>query len=628
MKRGMRIAECALNHVRFRAAMHPAWCMAEGGMEQRESMKSNQKLFCFSLFVFLNLSLNLILFISPSFAQYFTINRYHSDILIHEDSSFVVQETIEVTFHRPRHGIYRELPFQYRGEPGHVIKTPTRVLSVKDESGKEWKYRVSKKDHVIYVRIGDPKRFVKDRQSYVITYEVENAILFFDDHDELYWNVTGNDWKAPIEEASATVGLVSKSSSGNLWAACYTGFSGSRESQCGYTTYENGAKFSTTKRLNAGEGFTVALGWEKGLIFPPSSWKKFLWAIDLRENWVFLFPPLALLYMILHWRRRGKDPQVRESLTVMYEPPKFENRPLSPGEVGTLVDEKLDSRDITSTIMGLAVKGYLRIEEQKEEGLIFDKKDYYIKKLKEPDAELNPFETELMKSLVPTGYPGTLVSSLKNRFYTNLVFLKKTLYGELIQKGYFLRSPEKVRNLYGGIGFFIMVFGTLALLFLSSESPVKSIVAAVLTGLPVILFAKVMPAKTRAGASATMDILGFQEFLNRAEKDRLEKVGDMNLFSKFLPYAIALDVADNWAKAFEGIYQNPPDWYVSPGGFRTFRPYLFTHAIHSVTSDLASAMTSAPRGSGIGGGSGGGGGGSGGGGSSGGGFGGGGGGSW
>jgi uncharacterized membrane protein len=590
------------------------------------SMKMFQKPFWFALFVFL--SLTLILFVSPSFAQYFTINRYHSDIMIDRDSSFVVKETIEVTFDRPRHGIYRELPFKYRGELGHVTETPTRVLSVKDGSGKEWKYKVSKKDHMIQIRIGDPKRFVKDRQTYVITYEVENAILFFDDHDELYWNVTGSDWKALIEEASANVSLALKSSSKNLWTACYTGRYGSKESQCGSGTYENGAKFSTTRKLNIGEGFTIAFGWDKGLVSPPSSWKKLLWAINLRENWVFLFPPLALIYMIFHWRRRGRDPKVRESLTVMYEPPKFNNQSLSPGEVGALIDERLDPRDITSTILGLAVKGYVKIEEQKEEGLIFDKKDYYIKKVKEPDAALSAFEKELMRSLVPGVLPGTLVSSLKNRFYTNLDFLRKTLFGELIKKKYFLSSPEKVRNLYGGIGFFIMVFGSFALLFLFSESPAKSIIAAVLTGLPVILFARVMPAKTNAGASAYMDILGFQEFLNRAEKDRLQKMGDINLFSKFLPYAVALDVADNWAKAFEGIYQDPPDWYVSPGGFRTFNPYVFTHSINSVTSDLTSAMTSAPRGSGIGGGGGGGGGGFGGGGSSGGGFGGGGGGSW
>jgi len=129
-----------------------------------------------------------------------------------------------------------------------------------------------------------------------------------------------------------------------------------------------------------------------------------------------------------------------------------------------------------------------------------------------------------------------------------------------------------------------------------------------------------MPAKTKAGALARMEILGFQEFLTRAEKDRIERMKDMNLFSKFLPYAIALDVAENWSKAFEGIYQNPPDWYISPVGFRTFNPYAFTHSLNSVTSNLGSAMFSSPRGSGSGG--------SGGRGSSGGGFGGGGGGSW
>ncbi len=574
--------------------------------------------------VFLNLSLNLSLFLSPALAQYFTINRFHSDITVHRDSSFLVQETIEVTFDRPRHGIYRTIPFKYRDEMGHVIRTPTRVLSVKDGSGRNWKYKASKRGHLIHLRIGDPKRFVRDRQTYVIAYEVENAILFFDDHDEIYWNVTGNDWKASIDEASAHVSLAVKSSSKDLWTSCFTGPYGSKESQCSSETYENGGKFFSKRRLQTGEGLTIAFGWEKGLVFPPSSWKNFFWMIDLRENWVFLFPPLALIYMFLHWRRRGRDPRVRESLTVMYEPPKFNNRPLTSGEVGALVDERLDPRDITSTILGLAVKGYISIEEKKEKGLIFDQTDYYLKKVKEPDTELSPFETELMKSLIPASLPGILISSLKNRFYTNLTTLKKILYGELVKKKYFLSNPEKVRNLYGRVGFLMMVFGSFVLAFLSPDSMFKSILAAVLTGLPVILFAKVMPAKTRAGASATMDILGFQEFLNRAEKDRLERMGDKNLFSKFLPYAVSLDVADNWAKAFEGIYQNPPDWYVTPGGFRTFSPYLFTHSVNSVTSDLTSAMFSAPRGSGTGRGGGG----FGGGGSSGGGFGGGGGGSW
>jgi uncharacterized membrane protein len=115
------------------------------------------------------------------------------------------------------------------------------------------------------------------------------------------------------------------------------------------------------------------------------------------------------------------------------------------------------------------------------------------------------------------------------------------------------------------------------------------------------------PAKTKAGAAAYMDIRGFQEFMNRAEKDQLERMGDKHLFSRFLPYAIALDVVDNWARAFEGIYQELPQWYASHTGLSSFSPSHFSRSINSATSVLAAAMFSAPRGSGGGGGFGGGG---------------------
>jgi uncharacterized membrane protein YgcG len=585
-------------------------------------MKNVTKMFSLIVLTFLILGLNLILFTSPAFAQYFTINKFHSDIMIGEDSSVIIKETIDVEFHQPRHGIYREIPFKYRDDLGKLMTTPIRILSVKDGSGKAWNYKVERTGPMIHVRIGDAKRYVDGNQSYVITYEVENVILFFRDHDELYWNVTGNYWKAPIKEASAVVFLTTKEKSKNLMAAGYEGGHGSKE-ECGYETYDNSGKFYTKRNLRVGEGLTVVFGWDKGLVSPPSSWKKFLWAMNLAENWVFLLPIFSFLYMGNRWYRKGRDPKVRESVTVMYEPPKFENQPLTPAEVGTLIDEKLDPRDITSTIVGLAVKGYIKIEETKKEGILFDKTDYYLRKVKGPDANVSPFERELMERLLG-GTSGVRVSDLRNRFYAYLPELKKALYGELTRKKYFLSSPEKVRNSYLVAGFLVFVFGVLAFVFLVPNPGWKGIIAGILTGASVLAFAKSMPSKTRAGASAYMDVLGFQEFMNRAEKDRLERMGDKDLFSKFLPYAIALDVADNWAKAFEGIYQEPPDWYVSPGGFRTFTPYAFTHSLNSVTSDLSSAMFSAPRGS-SGGSSGGG---FGGGGSSGGGFGGGGGGSW
>jgi uncharacterized membrane protein YgcG len=344
--------------------------------------------------------------------------------------------------------------------------------------------------------------------------------------------------------------------------------------------------------------------------------------MNLEENWVFLLPVLSSILMTLHWRSRGRDPKVREAITVQYGPPKFDGQPLSPAEVGTLVDERMDPKDVTSGIVGLAVKGYLRIEETKHEGLIFHKTDYYLKKTKEADSSLGPFEAELMRNLFPGFLPGVLVSDLKNRFYTNLPVLKKLLYGELVRKKYFLTNPEKVRNSYFALGALLAVFGCFILLFLSPDNAAKNIVAAFCMGIPVFVLAKCMPAKTKAGALAYMDILGFQEFMNRAEKDQLERMGDKELFSKCLPYAIALDVVEHWAKAFKGIYQERPNWYTSPGGFQTFVPFTFAHSINAVTSDLTSAVFSAPRGSDGGGGFGGGGG------SSGGGSGGGGGGSW
>lgn len=407
------------------------------------------------------------------------------------------------------------------------------------------------------------------------------------------------------------------------WASCYTGRQGSRESACRNIPGDNVIEFITKSPLQAGEGLTVAYGWDKGIVSPPSSLNKFLWLINLKQNWVFILPVLSFLFMLFIWMQTGRDPRVREAVTVMYSPPHYSNVPLSPAEVGTMVDEKLDPRDITATIVGLAVKGYIKIEETKEEGIIFDKKDYYLKKFKDADTSLTMFEQQVMLFIFGS-MPGKMISELKNTFYKNIPSLKSSLYKELLRKKYFATNPEHVRVTYSVIAAaagFGAAFG-LSTLLGDTVGGVRAISAGVLTGLSVLGFAKFMPAKTREGSAVYMQILGFQEFMNRAEKDQLERMKDQNLFSKFFPYALALDVADNWAKAFEGIYQEPPDWYVSPVGIRTFNPVSFNHSLNSAMTDLSTALYSAPRGSGAGGS------GSSGGGSSGGGFGGGGGGSW
>lgn len=550
-------------------------------------------------------------------AQDFIIDRFHSKITINKDSSIIVEETIEVEFFRPKHGIYREIPYKYKDELGRTIRTPIKVLSVHghDILGNKWKYRVQKYGSVINIRIGDPRIYVTGKQTYVITYKVYNALLFFNDHDELYWNVTGNYWKAEIKEASARVVLLTEKVSKEFWAACYTGYYGSHEKNCEFRISGHSGNFFTKKGLKSGEGFTIAFGWQKGLVSPPSSLKRFLIDINIEENWVFVFPLFSLFFMFNLWYRKGRDPKVKDSITVMYEPPRYNNLPLNPAEVGTLIDEKIDSRDITATIVGLAVKGHLKIEEVEREGLIFDRRDYYLKRVKMSEGELSDFEKLLMEKLFPAGAEGVLVSELKNRFYIHLSSLKDTLYNGLVKKGFFLVNPEKVRALYIISGVIISFTGFFTGSLLAHQLQWKGIVAGILTGIPVFLFSGFMPAKTRVGVMVYLHVLGFREFMARAEKDKLERMADKDLFSRFLPYAIALDVVDNWAKAFEGIYQSPPEWYISSRGFRTFEPVNFSRSINAMGFHLGSVIFSAPRGSGgsggfSGGGAGGGGGGS------------------
>jgi len=565
----------------------------------------------------------LLLAVSPltAYGEDFTIRSFRSDIEIRADSSLRVIETIETEFHRSRHGIYRDIPFRYLDELGKKTITPLTVLSVTDSSGKGWKYTVGRRGGYIRIRIGDPKVYVNGRQTYVISYLVENGLLFFPDHDELYWNVTGNDWPAAIGSASATVTVESEGRSLELNTRCFTGPRGSREEACTVSRSHNGATFLAKREFRTGEGMTVVLGWDKGIVQPPSRWSRLLFQLNLRENWPVLLPVLTLLFMLRLWYRKGRDPRTGDPLVVAYAPPAEEGRPLLPAETGTLIDERLDPADITASVVNLAVNRYVTIEEKKTEGLLFDKTDYILRKEKEPDGALPPLERLLMERLFRDRGPEVLVSELKLEFYKNLEDLKKTVFEELKRMRYFAANPLGVRSAYFRTGAAIVICGGLIGWIgekIAGEGSFRTAIAVALSGGIVLLFTPLMPVKTLKGVKALGKIRGFEEFLMRAEKDRLERMNDPNLFEKYLPYAIALGVTERWAKAFEGIYQEAPRWYVSGSGIDSFRPAAFHRSLDSALSTMSGAMYAAPRSSGSGfsgGGSSGGGGGGGGGGS-------------
>ncbi len=543
-------------------------------------------------------------------SRYYTVDSFHSEIAVDTDGSITVEETLEVNFHHQRHGIFREIPYKYRDASGDMIRTPLEVISVKDKSGKSWEYRVRHEGNVVNIRIGDADLYVEGYQVYIIKYRVERVLLFLKDHDELYWNVTGNYWDASIKKASCNITLMTDKEIDNPRTACYSGKYGDTRANCTTTLNDRGAAFECLISLAAGEGFTVAYGWDKNIVAAPSDFENFLYTINLRENWIFIFPFISLFSMIWLYFKRGRDPRVQEAIVVQYNPPKYGEKELTAAEVGTMIDESMDPRDITGTLIGLAVKGYIKLVEEKSEGFlpIFSSLDYRLLKLKESDTELNSYERFLLESVFPGSIKEIMLSGLKNKFYKYIPGLNERLFDSMKEKKYMAVKPGTVIAKYIGLAFIILIAGIMISVAAFQDFAAKGIAATILTAIWPALFAKAMPVKTRDGARIRMQALGFREFMMKADKDRLERMGK-DIFYKYMPYAIALDVVDHWAEAFEGIFGEPPQWYVSSRGFHHFSPRAFSQNINTATSSLASTMYSAPRGSGTGGRGGGGGGG-------------------
>jgi hypothetical protein len=528
-------------------------------------------------------------------AELFTIEKFESDIQIDTSGTVEIVETLTVKFLRARHGIFRDIPFRYRSTEGSRVEMPLSIHGVENESGRERPYEVSREGNTIRVRIGSADAWVSGTQVYVIKYSVQNALLFLEDHDELYWNVTGNDWQAPIAAVLASVRINTQRSLGDIDAACYTGRYGSNRSECQWQPLDQGALFTSTESFEPGEGMTIAFGWPKGIVAPPSAWQKFWWRYQPQNNWPLLVPIITLIWMTMTWWRKGRDPKVREAITVQYRPPELDGKPMTAGEVGCLIDERLDQRDISAALVGLGVKGYLRIEDEADEA------EYKLIRLKPADGRLTPFETKVMGLVFPSESNDVRVSDLRGEFVMNLPGLHRTLFDTLVRKGIFVSNPLTVKGRYGGLGVIVLLCTVLAGIYTANDTPVGAIAGALISGGIIFAFAGIMPAKTRKGARARADILGFQEFMRRADKDRIERLGP-SVFYEFMPYAIALGVTDQWAKAFDGLLSSPPDWYVSHAGFPHFSSMMFARSLTTATSSIDRIVYSAPRGSGLSGG--------------------------
>ena len=564
--------------------------------------------------VFLLLLVASLTLASPGTAQRsLVIERFDAAITVNRDGSIDVTETIAPRFTGSWNGIFRTIPVKYHTPQGFNWSLRLELVSVTDGQGQPLKTEASRERHYLKYKIWVPGAEDATR-TVVLRYRAENGLRFFEDHDELYWNVTGDEWEVPIEAATARIVLPDGAE--GIRAIAFNGAYGSTARDASVEQDGTTIRIAMPHRLEFHEGLTAVVGWSKGLVTEPTKTDR---AIGFfQSNWPLGLPIVAFFAMLSLWRRHGKDPEPRP-VPVQYEPPEG----MTPAEAGTLMDNSADMRDVTATLVDLAVNGHMKIEEREERklfGLIKDQEVVFHRLDPPSDARpLAPHKQRVLSGVFASGANAVELSDLENEFYTSLPGIKSAIFDRLVGQGYYRKRPQTVQGAWtaGGIaaGVLIGVAGS-ALSAKLSMTPVPFFVAAVLVAIIVVGFAFVMPARTMAGARTRERVLGFEDFLHRVESDKYRRiVRTPEMFERFLPFAMAFGVEKQWARAFEGIFREPPQWYA--GNISTFNASGFSERMSSLSSRAASTMSSSPRssgGSGFSGGSSGGGGGGGGGG--------------
>jgi uncharacterized membrane protein YgcG len=570
----------------------------------------------------------------PASAEYYPpenweITNFHSSIFINEDSSLRITETIQADFTNERHhGIIRSIPYKYPARFGTFKTIKINLEKAVDGSNKEWDTSVSKKDGYYEIQMAtEDWNYLTGPATFHLTYEVERAMNFFteeDDngapefftHDELYWNATGTEWVVPIKQASAEIHLPHPIEKKDINTLCYTGEFGSTNQDCrAYASDSKTIQVTTRIPLETSEGLTAIIALPEGTITPPTITKQILWF--LADNWPLLMPLLVFLAMFLLWMAKGRDPEVgNDTVIPHYKPP----RGLRPTECGIIIDELIHPRDITATIIDLAVRGFIKIEEIKKKGILKQKTDHKLTLIKDyKNASLIEFEKKILRALFSEPKKienlsklfsilkkadkkqerkSVLISELKNSFYMHLPLIKKSVIEKLVKDGYFPSSPAKTRSQYMGFGFATLMITFYIGEIIFAEFGALMVGALVVSAFIVTAFGYFMPRKTHKGRETYYVLKGLYEYINTAEKDRLEFQEKANIFfEKLLPYAAAFGLTKKWTKAFDKLITQPPHWY-HPASRAHFSYLHFSNSLNSMNNRITSNIVSRPGGKG------------------------------
>ena len=564
------------------------------------------------------------------------IRTFDARYVIDKSGTFTVTEDIIVEFGSlERHGIFRDIPVEYEFD-----KDSNRLMDITGISVTDGllpaPFETIDSGPNLRIKIGDPDVLVSGKQRYVISYTVNNGLNPFDDHDELYWNVTGGDWEATIEQASATV---TAPGPGIQRITCFQGPTDSTET-CDSSFDETSASFQAGRALPHGSELTVVVGLSKGLVavgppvLVPASDDTLQQVQNIFKLNAATIPLTAIVAAVVlaalgrQWWVAGRDrwfgdmyyihdnpPEdtrpllARETVVVEYTPPAVgRGRRMRPAEIGLLLDERADTLDVSATIVDLAVRRHILIRELPKEGFfgVFKNQDYEL--ARKPGVEetsssgsrdgLLPYENRLKTALFE-GADTVKLSELKNKFHDDLAEVKSDLYDEAVQGlKLFPANPDTVRKAYRVGGVVIAIIGGVTAYLLGRAFGAGLLGIPIVAGGVLLFFlAPLMPRRTAQGQLLYRRCLGFRLYMTKAEKERQSFAEKANLFEEYLPYAIIYGCVKKWAKAFEGLglEERGTHWYVGRHGFA---PAAFADSLGDFSDSISGVMASTPGGSG------------------------------
>lgn len=529
---------------------------------------------------------------SPTYSQQYTntekINNFDTDITVNKDGTIDVIETIEYDFgEKYRHGIFREINLFKKNQDGKKYLLTFDIYNITNSEEKKHKFTTSEDRNkgFLTIKIGDPDRTITGINKYLISYKVSGAMSYFSDHDELYWNLTGNEWTVPILKSSSIIRYPEEINSNEVSSKCFTGSYGSSKSDCTLNILNQSLEISTIDQLSINEGVTVVAGFPKNHIaviepklytpFWESFFGKFLKYVLQTILYIalFLWYVFYPIYIIYRWFRYGRDPSALiGKVRAWFDAPKTkEGRPLTPAETGSLIDERVDLKDISSSIVDLARRGFLKIEERKKKDFYFIKRIDY-----KNNNNLQTFEKELLDGILSEK---DMVRLKDKKLYSTIVKVKENLYEQLVKDNFFPKSPEKIRNFYILIAVLGLMTINIPLAFISS------------------IFGRIMPRKTLDGVNASNIAWSLKNFLSSQDRQLEYQAKNQMFFEKLLPYAVAFGVEKIWANRFKDLEMKQPDWY--SGQSTTFNSAIFVSSLNNSFRGVSASASSTTSSSGF-----------------------------